>query len=199
MRQNHQPNQQVSKLVFLVGFARWGAAILYPKIAREPHQKLLWFFFLGTETHWVSQMGGSRKKNEKHTWTPMSNEHPRIHMNSSEFHKRFSWHVRFWTIVFTFFDYFVLLFLHLLVSFFPCCLFLILCWLGAPKNYPLPLLQNMFFSCLGMSENEVAFFPFKVTILGSKKDTSFWDIQICPYIVLDMCFCCFHAVLACLI
>ena len=33
----------------------------------------------------------------------MSNEHPRIHMNSSEFHKRCSWQVRFWTIVFTFF------------------------------------------------------------------------------------------------
>ena len=29
-------------------------AILYPKIAREPHDKLLWFFFLGMETHWVS-------------------------------------------------------------------------------------------------------------------------------------------------
>ena len=43
------------------------------------------------------------------------------------------------------------------------------------------------------------FFPFKVTILGSKKDTSFWRHP--PYIafdiVLDMCFCCFHAVLAC--
>ena len=25
-----------------------------PKIAREPHEKLLWFFFLGMETHWVS-------------------------------------------------------------------------------------------------------------------------------------------------
>ena len=48
-------------------------------------------------------MGGSRK-NEKHAWTPMSNEHLWIHMNSSEFHKRCSWQVRFWTIVFTFFD-----------------------------------------------------------------------------------------------
>jgi hypothetical protein len=38
----------------LVGFARRGAAILYPKIAREPHENLLWFFFLSTETHWVS-------------------------------------------------------------------------------------------------------------------------------------------------
>ena len=26
-----------------------------------------------------------------------------------------------------------------------CFSFFILCWLGAPKNYPLPLLQNMFF------------------------------------------------------
>ena len=48
-------------------------------------------------------MGGSRK-NEKHAWTPMSNEHPWIHMNSSEFHKRCSWQVRFWIIVFTLFD-----------------------------------------------------------------------------------------------
>ena len=31
-------------------------------------------------------MGGSQK-NEKHTWTPMSNKHPQIHMNSSEFHR----------------------------------------------------------------------------------------------------------------
>ena len=63
-------------------------------------------------------MGGSRK-NEKHKWTPMSNEHPRIHVNSSEFHKRCSWQVRFWTIAFTFLIYYcVLLFLHLLVSFF---------------------------------------------------------------------------------
>ena len=69
-----------------------------------------------------------------------------------------------------------------------CFCFFILCWLGAPKNYPLPLLQNMFFSCLGMSENEVTFFRFNVTILGSKKDTSCWDIPICSYIVLDMCF-----------
>ena len=36
----------------------------------------------------------------------------------------------------------------------------------------------MFFSCLGMSENEVTFFPFKVTVLGSKKDTSFWDTHL---------------------
>ena len=42
----------------------------------------------------------------------MSNEHPRIHMNSSEFHKRCSWQVRFWTIAFTFLIYYcVLLFL----------------------------------------------------------------------------------------
>ena len=59
------------------------------------------------------------EKNEKHTWTPMSNEHPRIHMNFSAFHKRCSWQVRFWTIVFTFLIYYcALLFLHLLVSFF---------------------------------------------------------------------------------
>ena len=50
----HQPNQQVSKLVFLVGFARRGAAIVYPKNAREPHEKILWFFFLGMETHCVN-------------------------------------------------------------------------------------------------------------------------------------------------
>ena len=94
--------------------------------------------------------------------------------------------------------YFVLLFLHLLVSLFFLFWFFILCWLGAPKNYPLPLLQNMFFFlvwvCLKM---RWPFFPFNVTILGSKKDTSCWDIPICSYIVLDMWFCCFHAVLAC--
>ena len=30
-----------------------------------------------------------------------------------------------------------------------CFCFFILCWLGAPKNYPLPLLQNMFFFLFG--------------------------------------------------
>ena len=85
--------------------------------------------------------------------------------------------------------YFVLLFLHLLVSFFFLFLFFILCWLGAPKNYPLPLLQNMFFSCLGMSENEVTFFPFKVTVLGSKKDTSFWDTHL-PIYCFDLFWIC---------
>ena len=44
---NHQPNQQLSKLVFLVGFARRGAAILYPKNAREPHEKYPLIFLFG--------------------------------------------------------------------------------------------------------------------------------------------------------
>ena len=70
-----------------------------------------------------------------------------------------------------------------------CFWFFILCWLGAPKNYPLPLLQNMFFSCLGMSENEVTFFPFKVTVLGSKKDTSFWDTHL-PIYCFDLFWIC---------
>ena len=120
----------------------------------------------------------------------MSNEHPWIHMNSSEFHKRCSWQVRFWIIVFTLFDLLLCVVVFAFVGFIVLLVFgfFSLCWLGAPKSYPLPLLQNMFFSCLGMSENEVTFFRFNVTILGSKKDTSCWDIPICSYIVLDMCF-----------
>ena len=30
-----------------------------------------------------------------------------------------------------------------------CFWFFILCWFGAPKNYPLPLLQNIFFFLFG--------------------------------------------------
>ena len=126
-------------------------------------------------------MGGSRK-NEKHTWTPMSNEHPRIHMNSSEFHKRCSWQVRFWTIVFTFLIYYcVLLFLHLLVSFF--FLFLVfhpvLAWRS--QKLSIAIVAKHVFFLFGHVWKWGDHFPFFVTILESKKDTSCWDIPICSY------------------
>ena len=41
---NHQPNQQLSKLVFLVGFARRGAAILYPKKRARTSRKISFDF-----------------------------------------------------------------------------------------------------------------------------------------------------------
>ena len=123
------------------------------------------------------------EKNEKHTWRPMSNEHPRIHMNFSAFHKRCSWQVRFWTIVFTFLIYYcALLFLHLLVSFFFLLLVFhpVLAWRSQKLSSAI-VAKHVFFPCLGMSGNEVTFFPFNVTISGSEKDTSCWDIPICSY------------------
>ena len=70
----------------------------------------------------------------------------------------------------------MLLFLHLLVSFF--FLFLVfhpvLAWRSQKLSIAIVAKHaKHVFSCLGMSENEVTFFPFKVTVLGSKKDTSF--------------------------
>ena len=93
--------------------------------------------------------------------------------------------------------YFVLLFLHLLVSFFFVFFFHpVLAWRSQKLSIAI-VAKHVFFSCFGMSEKEVTFFPFNVTILGSKKDTSCWNTPICSDIVLDMWFCCFHAVLAC--
>ena len=49
---------------------------------------------------------------------------------------------------------------------------------------------------VGVSQNEVSFFPLKATVLEPKMDTSFWDIPRCvcvhiyiPYMLFfDMCF-----------
>ena len=128
------------------------------------------------------------EKNEKHTWTPMSNEHPRIHMNSSEFHKRCSWQVRFWTIVFTFLIYYcVLLFLHLLVSLFFLFLFFhpVLAWRSQKLSIVI-VAKHVFFLVWVCLKMRWPFFPFNVTILGSKKDTSCWDIPICSYCFGDV-------------
>ena len=129
----------------------------------------------------------------------MSNEHPRIHMNSSEFHKRCSWQVRFWTFVFTCFDLLLCVVVFAFVGFIVLRVFFfhpVLAWRSQKLSTAI-VAKHGFFSCFGMSENVVTFFPFNVTILGSKKDTSCWNTPICSYIVLDMWFCCFHAVLAC--
>ena len=95
--------------------------------------------------------------------------------------------------------YFVLLFVFAFVGFIFLRVFLFssCAGLALPKTIHCHCCKTSFFSCFGMSENVVTFFPFNVTILGSKKDTSCWNTPICSYIVLDMWFCCFHAVLAC--
>ena len=67
-------------------------------------------------------------------------------------------------------------FIFLLVFGFSSC-----AGLALPKTIHCHCCKTCFFPCLGMSENEVTFFPFNVTILGSKKDTSCWDIPICSY------------------
>ena len=96
--------------------------------------------------------------------------------------------------------YFVLLFVFAFVGFIVLRVFLFSSCAGNWRSQKLStaiVAKHVFFYCFGMSENVVTFFPFNVTILGSKKDTSCWNTPICSYIVLDMWFCCFHAVLAC--
>ena len=85
-------------------------------------------------------------------------------------------------------SFFWTLFLCLCVMY--CCF--VLCWLCTPGSNP--LLQNMVFDtyisyiyvCVGVSQNEVSFFPRKATVLEPKKDTSCWDIPrwacVCIYI-----------------
>jgi hypothetical protein len=74
-----------------------------------------------------------------------------------------------------------------------CCF--VLCWLCAPGSNP--LLQNMVFDtyityiyiyvCVGVSQNEVSFFPRKETVLEPKKDTSCWDIPRCVCVHIYIC------------
>ena len=88
--------------------------------------------------------------------------------------------------------FFWTLFLCLCVMY--CCF--VLCWLCTPGSNP--LLQNMVFDtyisyiyiyvCVGVSQNEVSFFPRKATVLEPKKDTSCWDIPrwvcVCVHIYM---------------
>ena len=92
--------------------------------------------------------------------------------------------------------FFWTLFLCLCVMY--CCF--VLCWLCTPGSNP--LLQNMVFDtyishiyicvCVGVSQNEVSFFPRKATVLEPKKDTSCWDIPrwvcVCIYIYVKLIF-----------
>ena len=71
----------------------------------------------------------------------MSNEHPRIHMNSSEFKKRCSWQVRFWITVFTFFD------LLLCVVIFACVGVIVLLVFGFSSCAGLALPKAIHFHC----------------------------------------------------
>ena len=85
--------------------------------------------------------------------------------------------------------YFVLLFLHLLVSFF--FLFLVfhpvLAWRS--QKLSIAIVAKHVFFLLRYVWNEVTFFPFKVTVLGSKKDTSFWDTHL-PIYCFDLFWIC---------
>ena len=105
----------------------------------------------------------------------MNNEHPRIHVNSSEFHNDAADKLGFGQLFSHFLIYyFALLFLHLLVFIFLLVFGFSSCaGLALPKTIHCHCCNFFFFFCLGMSENEVTFFPFKETVLGSKKDTSF--------------------------
>ena len=88
-------------------------------------------------------------------------------------------------------SFFWTLFLCLCVMY--CCF--VLCWLCTPGSNP--LLQNMVFDtyisyiymCVGVSQNEVSFFPRKATVLEPKKDTSCWDIPrwVCVCIYIYVC------------
>ena len=147
---NHQPNQQLSKLVFLVGFARRRAAILYPKNAREPHEKnpLIFLYGHGNPLRKLNRWQPKKMKNthehpwamstREFTWTPLSFINDAA--DKLGFGQLFS---HFWFI--TVCCCFCICWFHFSFSF---CFF-ILCWLGAPENYPLPLLQNMFFFLFG--------------------------------------------------
>ena len=99
----------------------------------------------------------------EHPWTPISNERPWIHMNSSEcswkrlfFQIKCSWQFTCWTTCLTVFKLLCLvfcyasfwcklfywtLFLSLCVMYF----YFVLCWLCAPESNLLPLLHNMVF------------------------------------------------------
>ena len=97
---------QISKCLNLFSWlgSRAGGQPFYTQKSRANLTKTYFDFSFWARKPTEQAKWVAAEKNEKHTWTPMSNEHPRIHVNSSEFHKRCSWQVRFWTIVFTFFD-----------------------------------------------------------------------------------------------
>ena len=142
-------------------------------------------------------MGGSRK-NEKHAWTPMSNEHPWIHMNSSEFHKRCSWQVRFWIIVFTLLIYyFVLLFLHLLVSLFFLLLVFqpVLAWRS--QKLSIAIVAKHVFFLFGYVWKWGDLFSLQRDHFGVKKGHFMLRHTHLLIYCFGHVFCCFHAVLAC--
>ena len=97
---------QISKCLNLFSWlgSRAGGQPFYTQKSRANLTKTYFDFSFWARTPTEQAKWVAAEKNEKHTWTPMSNEHPRIHVNSSEFHKRCSWQVRFWTIVFTCFN-----------------------------------------------------------------------------------------------
>ena len=158
MRQNHQPNQQVAKLVFLVGFARWGSHFIHKNCVRTSRQITL--IFLLARGNPLSKPNGWQPKKMKNThehpwamstreftWTPLS------FINDAADKLGFGqWLSHF------FIYYFVL---HLLVSFF--FLFLVfhpvLAWRS--QQLSIAIVAKHVFSSLGMSENEVTFFPLK--------------------------------------
>ena len=166
---------------------------------------------MNTHEHAWTPMGTHEHlSTHEHPWTPMSNEHPWIHMNSSEcswkrhfFQIKCSWQFTCWTIYLTVFKLLCLVFGY--AFFCVNCFFwaLCLCWcvmyfclscIGfAPrktihchccKTWLLTYIYMHIYICVcvGVSQNEVSCFPLKATVLEPKKDTSFWDIPTCVYI-----------------
>ena len=129
----------------------------------------------------------------EHAWAPMSNEHPWMFMEASCVRiknqlaiymlNHMSHSFKLLCLVFCYSSFWCKLFfwtLFLCLCVMYCCF--VLCWLCTPGSNP--LLQNMVFDtyisyiyvCVGVSQNEVSFFPRKATVLEPKKDTSCWDI-----------------------
>ena len=182
MRQNHQTNQQVSKLVFFGWVRAPGGSHFKPKNRARTSRKNTLIFLFGHGNP-LSKLNGWQPKKMKNThehpwamstreftWTPLSFINDAA--DKLGFGQLFSHFLIY---------YCVFLFLNLLVSFFLLFFFHpVLVWRSQKLSIAI-VAKHVFFSCLGMSENEVTFFPFNVTILGSKKDTSCWGMPICSY------------------
>ena len=170
--------------------------------------------------------------NTHEQWAPRnSHEFLWMFMEAACFQIKCSWQFTCWTTCLTVFKLLCLVFCYasfwrklffwtLLLCLCVMYFCFVLCWHCAPESNPLPLLQNMVFDTyiththiyiyVGVSQNEVSFFPLKATVLEPKKGhliLRHTQVRVCVcvhiYIYIQFIFCfltcvfCFYPVLVC--